>query len=251
MKNKLLLLFVILLSVSCVRQRKLVYFQSKSEKTEYEYLLESRRTARIEPLDLLYIHIGSIDQPQYNFFTQEKQGFNGITEESMSVLGFTVNDSGNIILPVVGNVRLKGLTLEEAAKAIKDVVKDVVSNPIVSIRFVNNTITVLGEVARPGAYTYTKQQINLFNALGLAGDITEYGNKNKVVLIREKEKVIHKYYLDLTKDNIFKSEFYYLRPNDIIYVQPLRVRRFAARDPYALIISSVTAVLLLLTFFKK
>ncbi len=245
-------LLIILLFGSCVPQRKIVYFQSKNEKKEYDYLVESKRNIKIEPLDLLYISIGSTDQPGYNFFNLDKQNFNAITEQSLSILGYTVNDSGYIYLPILGKIRLQGLTLNQAESVIKNFTKNVLTNPIVSVHFVNNTVTILGEVDKPGTYTYVKGQLTIYNALGLANDITEYGNRRKVALIRETNKTIHKYYLDLTTDDIFKSDYYYLRPNDVLYVEPLKIRRFGMKEyPFTLIVSAVTSVFLILYYVKK
>ncbi|HEV7230482.1 MAG TPA: polysaccharide export protein, partial [Bacteroidia bacterium] len=127
-----------------------------------------------------------------------------------------------------------------------------ISHPVVSVKFVNNNITILGEVAKAGTYAYPNEKLSLFNALGLAGDITEYGNRKKVTLIRESNNSIHKYNLDLTQDDIFKSEFYYLRPNDVVYVEPLKIRRFGMKEyPFTLIVSAITSAFLILYYVKK
>ncbi len=252
MKTIYFLLATILFFASCVPQRKIVYFQSENEKKEYDYLVESKRIVKIEPFDLLYIGIGSADQSGYNFFNQEKQNFNSVSEQSLSVLGYTVSDSGYIQLPILGKIKVQGLTLDQASSVIKEYTKNVLTNPIVSIRFVNNTVTILGEVDKPGTYTYTKGQLTIFNALGLANDITEYGNRRKVAVIRETNKTIHKSYLDLTTDDIFKSDYYYLRPNDVLYVEPLRIRRFGMKEyPFTLVVSSITSAFLILYYVKK
>ncbi len=142
--------------------------------------------------------------------------------------------------------------MDEAANTIKNFTKNVLNNPIVSVRFSNSNVTILGEVLRPGTYPYYKEQLNVFFALGLAGDITEYGNRRRVVLIRERNKIINKYELDLTKDEIFKSDYYYLRPNDVLYVAPLKIRRFGMREyPFPLLFSAVTSTFLILNYFKK
>lgn len=252
MRNNYFYLVLIVLASSCVPQRKMVYVQSVDEKAKYEYVVENQKNIRIEPFDQLYISIGSIDQQGYNFFSQEKQNFNSLSEQSLLVLGYTVNDSGCVNLPVIGKIKLQGQTMDEAEVTLKEATKNVLNQPIVSVRFVNNSITVLGEVLKPGNHLFTSQQLTIFRALGLAGDITEYGNRKKVVLIREKNRVIHKYHLDLTDDKIFKSDYYYLRPNDVLYVEPLKIRRFGMREyPFNLIVSSVTAFFLILYYVKK
>jgi polysaccharide biosynthesis/export protein len=245
-------LFISTLFVSCVPQKKVVYVQSPNEKAEYEFLVKNKKSLRIEPFDMLYISIKSLDQDGYNFFHQEGGSNMTVSDASLSIMSYTVSDSGTITLPILGRLKLQGQTLDEAANTIKNFTKNVLNNPIVSVRFANNSVTVLGEVLRPGTYPYFKEQLNIFYALGLAGDISEYGNRRKVILIREKNKIINKYELDLTKDEIFKSDFYYLRPNDILYVSPLKIRRFGMKEyPLALILSAVTSAFLILNYFKK
>jgi polysaccharide export outer membrane protein len=252
MRNYYYFLLIILFFASCVPQRKMVYVQSPNEKAEYEFLVKNKKSLRIEPFDMLYISINSLDQSGYNFFHQETGGTMTVSDASLSILSYTVSDSGTITLPILGKLKLQGLTLDEAANSIKNFTKNVLNNPIVSVRFANNSVTVLGEVSKPGTYPYFKEQLNIFFALGLAGDITEYGNRKKVTLIREKNKIINKYELDLTTDEIFKSDFYYLRPNDVLYVEPLRIRRFGMKEyPIALILSAVTSAFLILNYFKK
>jgi polysaccharide export outer membrane protein len=252
MRNFCYFLLFVVFFASCVPQRKMVYVQSPNEKAEYEFLVKNKKSLRIEPFDMLYISINSLDQSGYNFFHQENGGTMTVSDASLSILSYTVSDSGTITLPILGKLKLQGLTLDEAANSIKNFTKNVLNNPIVSVRFANNSITVLGEVSKPGTYPYFKEQLNIFYALGLAGDITEYGNRRKVTLIREKNKIINKYELDLTKDEIFKSDYYYLRPNDVLYVEPLRIRRFGMKEyPIALLLSAITSAFLILNYFKK
>ena len=246
------LLLLALFIQGCVPQRQIVYVQSPADKkAEHEYTAGAKRTVLIQPNDVLYINISSADPLTYNLFSQERLNYTSITESSLAVLGFTVNDSGEVQLPVVGKIRLKGLNIADATDTIRLKVKSVISNPLVSVRFINNTITVLGEVAHPGSYTYASEQITIFKALGLAGDINEYGNRREVVLVREENKIIHKYTVDITKDNLFTSNFYYLRPNDVLYIAPLKRRRLGITAiPYELFISLVTSVFLVMYYVK-
>jgi polysaccharide export outer membrane protein len=253
MKHILLFCVLVFSMISCVPHRKILYVQSALAKTEYDYAVGSKKSLKIEPFDVLYISILSgSDHPGFNFFRQDKLNFNSLTEASLGVLSYSVNDSGNVVLPVVGEIKIKGLTLNEAAVVIRKATQKEIIDPVVSVKFVNSSVTILGEVTKPGTYPYQNEKLNLFYAIGLAGDITEYGNRKKVVLIRETNNAVHKYCLDLTQDDIFKSDFYYLRPNDILYVEPLRIRRFGMKEyPFALIVSAVTSAFLVLYYVKK
>ncbi len=254
MRNCFFILLFANFLTACVPHSKIVYVQSSTDKAKYEYFSESKKSVKIEPFDVLYISINSADGEHsgYNFFNEDKQHYNSVSELSLSVLSYTVNDSGNIILPVVGKIKMQDLTLTEAALLIKEKTKKEISDPIVSVKFVNSTVTLLGEVAKPGTYAYQNEKLTVFYALGMAGDITEYGNRKKVVLIRESNNIVHKYFLDLTQDAIFQSDFYYLRPNDVLYVEPLRIRRFGMKEyPFALVASLITSALLVLFYVKK
>ncbi|MEO6904088.1 MAG: polysaccharide biosynthesis/export family protein [Bacteroidia bacterium] len=256
-KSYFFLLFCVITLFSCVPQRKIVYVQSNEDRTAYEYLVKNKKSLRIEPFDMLYISIGSLDQQGYNFFDQQKgsSAAISISESSLAILSYTVNDSGYISLPILGKLKLKGLTVDEASVSIKNFTKNVLNNPIVTVRFVNNSITVLGEVARPGSYNYYNEQLNIFHALGLAGDITEYGNRRKITLMREKNNIIYKYHLDVTKDEIYKSDYYYLRPNDVIYIEPLKIRRWGVRNfnelPLNVLFTGITTAVTTYLLYKS
>jgi len=250
MRNFYFLLATMFFLGSCVPQRKVVYVQPSKDHLENNNSWSgNKRNIKIDAFDMLYIKVATIDQPEYNFFNEENK--NLISEASLSVTSYTVDELGFVNLPVIGKVKLKDLTLEEASQAVKVALKDVLNTPIVSVRFVNNSITILGEVLRAGTYPYTTEHINVFRAIGLAGDIMEYGDRKNVILIRERGKEIQKYRLDLTKDDIFRSEYYYLRPNDVLYVPPLKIRRFGMKDiPFALILTFVNTLVVTLVYAK-
>jgi polysaccharide export outer membrane protein len=195
---------------SCVSQKRIVYIQQSDNKESY---VNHRNDLLIKPFDLLYINVTSLDQQGYNFFSQDKGAFT-VTSELLNVISYTVSDSGEVKLPVVGKVKLSGMTLDQAEQTIENTYHNYLNNPSVSIRFVNNLVTILGQVGRPGTYPFQTPHINIFNALGLAGDITEYGDRRRVTIIREeKNNEIKRYTLDLTKDDILQSNNLYVRPN--------------------------------------
>ena len=241
---------------SCVPQKKIIYLQSKGETIQNEnFLNKTKKDTKIEAFDQLYISINSLDQTGYNPFKQEAITTNSLTEPAFSVLNYTVNDSGNVFLPFLGRVKLQGYTLDQAAELIQIACKKILNNAAVTIHFVNNSVTVLGEVQHPGTYTYLKGQLNIFRAIGFAGDISEYGNRKNVLLIREQGDKIYKYHLDLTKNDIIGSDYYYLRPNDILYVQPLWIRRWGIQKfndlPFTTIFTGVTTAITTYLLYKS
>ncbi len=244
-KSFFYLLFTVVV-ISCVPQKKIVYLQTQKNNNVASHQTAKKRDTRIEPGDQLYITFNSLDQVGYNPFKQENSSTTQLSESALSVISYTVNDSGYVFLPFIGSIKVQDCSLDESAIIMQQTCKNILNNPAVSVHYVNNSWTILGEVQRPGTYTYAKNQLNVFKAIGLAGDITEYGNRRKVVLIREQGDTIHKYNLDLTRNDIVASEFYYLKPNDIIYVEPLRIRRLGIRQfndlPINLVFTGMTTV---------
>ncbi|MCB0395329.1 MAG: polysaccharide export protein [Flavobacteriales bacterium] len=250
MKNACLVISLLVLMASCVPQKRMIYIQP-TKNTTYNWTGNKQRL-KISTFDMLYIKVTTTDNPEYNFFSEENKLSASITDASLAVTAYTVDESGFVKLPVIGKVQVLDMTVEEAAVAIQEALKVVLTTPIVTVRYVNNSITILGEVNRAGTYTYTTENMNIFKALGMAGDISEYGDRRHVVLVREQGKQIIKRRIDLTKDDLFKSEYYYLRPNDVIYVSPLKVRRFGMTEiPYSLIVSVGNSVLVAMVFYLQ
>ncbi|MDO9510860.1 MAG: polysaccharide biosynthesis/export family protein [Bacteroidales bacterium] len=249
------LLLAAFIMVSCVPQRKIKYFQSAEGQAKLAiFEAPGGEGYRVNKGDNLYIKVQSIDEKTYKFFNAEgsqnyaSQAYN---EAGMYLTSYAVSDSGTIEFPFVGTVFVEGLTLEEIKTRIQKVVSQYLLETTVIVKLVNFKITILGEVKNPGHYVIYQDKINIFEAIGRANDLTVFGNKNAVILVRQSEKGSEIHEIDLTKRDILASEFFYLQPNDIIYIEPLRGKQFAFADfPYALIFSSITTTLLILSYFK-
>jgi polysaccharide export outer membrane protein len=246
---KIYFIFLIaFLTVSCVSQKRMIYIQQNNNKESYTNI---RSDLLIKPFDLLYINVTSLDQQGYNFFAQDKGSY-AVTTELLNVISYTVSDSGEVKLPVIGKIKINGLSLDQAEKVIENAYRSSLNNPSASIRFVNNLVTILGQVSRPGTYPFQTPHINIFNAIGLAGDITEYGDRKRVTIIREeKNNEIKRFTLDLTSDDILQSSNLYVRPNDVIFVEPLKTRWWGMQHfPFELIFSAITTALLIYSVTK-
>ena len=244
-----LLLFLtglILATVSCVTNKQAVYVQpGKENKVDFNAIQKKPRT--IQPGDELYINISSDDLTTNIFRTQFSNSY--LSRDVITLISFDVNEEGYIRLGTIGNIYLKGLTLDEASKVVEKTLNGIISNPMVSIKFVNKTITVLGAVERPGKYEYYDHRINIFQALGFAGDISQYGNRKKVMLVREKNNVITRNYIDLTNENLLGSSGYYIKSGDVIYVEPLKRRHWDMDTfPFTLVLSAASTVILVLSY---
>lgn len=221
---------VIILMSGCSSTKNVAYFQNSSsanlEASKFLY------DARIMPKDVLTITVSTTDDEAAVPFnmtvpTPLTQGQRSSYSQAM-LQSYLVDNDGNIDFPKVGSVHLGGLTKAEAEKLIQDKIKPYMNeseNPIVTVRMTNYKISVLGEVNRQGMYTVGNEKINILEALALAGDLTIYGVRTNVKLIREDatgQKTIH--VLDLTDANIINSPYYYLQQNDIVYVEPNKVK---------------------------
>jgi polysaccharide biosynthesis/export protein len=248
------LIFMILLFLNgCISQKKVEYLYDKKQNTS-EFNSKPSEIPKIKPGDELYIRVSSFDESTYNFFITQAEGRaqNYPNDLSVSLVSYGVNDSGYIYFPVLNKVYLAGKTIEEANETLQQLLSEYFRQPNVTVSFVAKKITVLGEIRNPGYFTYTNARISIFQALGMAGDITVLGNKKKILIIRENKDKVLKNYVDLTSDDIVGSEFYYLQPNDVVFVAPARARQWSiSSTPIQLILTSITTLILLLNYFDN
>jgi len=155
--------------------------------------------------------------------------------------GYLVDINGDINFPVLGTLKLSGLTKSQAISYLYDKLSPYLKKPIVTIQFMNYKITVLGEVARPGQYSISNERVTVLDALGLAGDMTIYGRRNNLLITRETNGKLEFVRLNLNKDDVFKSRYFYLQQNDVIYVEPNSVKSIASQN-ISLYISSISAL---------
>lgn len=218
-----LLLVVFTSLVSCTSPSKMVYL-NQSSKIESNVKFETT----LQPDDQLLIIVTS-ENPEaaspYNLKTISYQGNseNVIPQERNQA--YIVDQEGNIEFPMLGTIKVGGLTRIEATNKIKELLKNGhISDPIVNVRLLNFKISVLGEVAKPGVYQISGERITLVEGLALAGDLTIYGKRNNILLIREKNGVKTYERIDITKTDFINSPNYYLSQNDVIYVEPNKTK---------------------------
>lgn len=243
-KTGVLVLSISLLT-SCVTQRDVEYIQDSNKEIKSfdepefpEYRLKSN--------DELYIKINSLDEAAANIFSNATQQPMSLDPYGTSMLSYSVDQEGFLLLPVIGNVFVKGKSLPEVSFILRDSLKNVLNQPIVTVKLVNRYVTILGEVNAPGHVTYSQEKLSIFDAIGLAGDITDYGNREKVILIRNENGDNIRANINLNRSEILASGLYYLRPNDIVYVKPLRNKFWGMRQfPWTVFFSTITTGLLI------
>lgn len=180
----------------------------------------------IQKSDILSITVSDLNPDAAAIINSPNAGGSTPGAAAAAPIGYLVNTEGNIQFPMIGNVKAEGLTKnqlkDKIGKALVD--KKILLDPIISIRFVNFRVTVLGEVNHPTVVTVPNEKISLLEALGLAGDMTIYAKRNNVLIIREAndQKIIKR--LDLNSDELFTSPYYYLQSNDIVYVEPNKAK---------------------------
>jgi polysaccharide export outer membrane protein len=239
---------VILLAGSCVPIKKLSYVQEdktmRTQQMENMYFIDGAADNEIRPADELYIRVTSADEGQ--------TAFNDASSERMydpSVISYTVDEEGYIKLPYVSRIKLSGLTLVEASDKMEEELSQYLYFPSVFVRFVNNKVTILGEVGNPGVYVFNYKSINILQAIGYAGDIGIFGNRREVLIVRDQGDYRSKHVVDLTSDVLLTSPYYMLKSNDIIYVEPLKSKKWGMEEfPYDLLFSLVSLTVVVLTF---
>lgn len=211
---------ILILFSSCGSRKSMVYFQPDSSKINTLY---EQYVPRIQPNDILTIVVTAAD-PKVTapFNPVSSMGAGAISQQMDLALRptYTVDNEGNIVLPMLGKVKVSGLTRIEAIEKIRGELGQYIKDPGVNINFNNFRISVLGEVARPGSFIMPTERVTVLDALGMAGDLTIRGIRENVMLIRETDgqKTMHR--LDLTQQSTLNSPYYYLAQNDVIYVEP-------------------------------
>jgi polysaccharide biosynthesis/export protein len=235
------LIFVLFFS-SCLPQP---YVQS-DRITDREFVGQQLDNL-ISPGDELFIRISSADEEQAVVSFQDQGG-----RIDPTLLSHTVSDDGTIKLPYINRIQLAGLTLEQASDEIESALSQFLFIPSAYVRFINTKVTVLGEVRSPGVYVFNYKNINILQAIGYAEDITDFGNRRKVLVIREEGVTRTKTYVDLTTDDLLESEHYLIKSDDIIFVEPLKRKVFGiATVPYNLLISLVTTGIFVYSFITN
>lgn len=220
------LAMVSLVLVSCRSTKNVVYLQDVDPLKQQE--IEQKYEVIIHKDDLLAIMVNSKDPELAVPFNMPLVTYELGKETSGQnrVLGYLVDSNGYIDFPILGQLYVEGLTRLQLTDLIKRrlIEEDLIKDPIVTIQFLNFKISVMGEVARPGSFTISGDRITLLEALSMAGDLTIYGRRDRVAVIREKDGIRTVLFHDLRSAELFNSPCYYLQQNDIVYVEPNKAK---------------------------
>ena len=230
LRKELLLLLSVLMMCSCVSRKQLTYFRTLSPDNAKE--INEQLSALPEPTvkinDALIITVTALDPEAvlpYNLPSVSYATPTSSTEPTVaSYQYYTVDAQGCIDFPVLGKLHVEGLTKSEVIRLVQQKLEGQIVNPIVSMRFLNAKVTVLGEVRSPGNYSLNNGRMTLLEALGAAGDITQYGRRDNVLVIRDTRGELEFARLDLSTNDLFASPYFYLQQNDVVVVEPNQAR---------------------------
>lgn len=261
MKTSLIFLIVLLVLCGCTR-RNLTYLSDLEDESfikyhkEYEELIINMTELRFQPDDLLTITVTSLNPEANSLFNKGEiiPVSNTATPSTSGVYkeGYLVDKEGFVDFPVLGRIKVGGYTKSEVKSNLTTELQNYLKSPIVHIRHLNYRITVIGEVKNPATFTIPSENINIFEALGMAGDMTAYGKRENVMIIREESGVRKVTKVDLSKKNILNSPYFYLKQNDVVYVEPDKARAEEAstkRNNISMGLSVASLLVLVLTRF--
>lgn len=212
----LIIIYIVISTVSCVSYSKLSYINDI--ETLGEPIVNPRTPKIIMPYDNLFIRVISIDEQTIKIFSTSE----GSVGTSPSFVTYLVDENGNILFPFVGSINVGGLTISQANQKIQTELNEYVSNTTIIVKSVENKISIMGEVQNPGVYTFTQNQLTIYEALALGGGLTRYGNRRNIAVIRQENGKILYNKLDVSDSKIASKEIYYIQSNDVIVVEPMR-----------------------------
>lgn len=213
-RQLLAFLIIFLLFTSCGSKKDIVYFQNAKD---FETLVDTDTfTPKFKVNDIVSVFVSTFDLEAVKPFNMYKS----VGENQSEIVDYIIDINGNIDYPVLGKIKLIGLSVEEAKALFKEKLSDYLKDPIVNIRILNFRISVLGQVNTPGRYDVSGERITLLEAIAMAGDLNIKGERTNVLVIRDFNGTKTYSRFDLTSKELFSSPVYYLTQNDVVYVQP-------------------------------
>lgn len=257
-RRSVLFMIVLLASVlgSCVSEKSVTFFRDFDAGVDARDVQQADDEYRIKPNDNLYVSVKTINPEVNEMFTTGDGGGMGSSNiygspAGQHILGYQVDNNGDITLPIMGAVNVGGRTLKEAKEQIQIRSNEYLKDADIQIRLLNFKVSVLGEVRNPGLFYNYNNTLTVLEAVGMAGGTTEFANLNDVIVVRQNEDKVHPYKLDLTSKDILYSEAFYLNPNDVIVIRPQQLKNFRLNASfYTVGLSALSTILLIINFFR-
>ena len=244
---------------SCVPQKKMLYLKDAemaAGNVSKEYVNDRSVNYRLQPGDNLFIRVmNTIDERSAAALMGGESGGRSnylSSDASIYLQSYTLDEEGCIEMPLTGKIELKNLTVDEAKDKLQTELDKYVNQTTLIVKLSNFNLTVLGEVSRPGMFKVYQSQINLFEAISMAGNMTNFAKKDEVKIVRQTENGSEIVLVDMGQADILTSPYYYLKPNDIIIVEPLKIKQWGFTTfPYSTVFSIVTLGVTLYSIFRK
>ncbi len=243
------------LFASCVPQKKMLYLkeaQMLSENQSINYVNERSVDYKLQPGDNLYIRfVNIVDQGGTSSLNGEFTRTSS-SDASIYLQSYTIDEEGFIELPLIGKIVVRNLTVDEAKALLQTELDKYINQTTIIVKLSNFNLTVLGEVKNPGMYKVYQSQINLFEAVALAGNMTNFAKNSAVKIIRQTDNGSEIVTVDMGSADILSSPYYYLKPNDIVYVEPMKIKQWGfTAFPYATVFSIISLVVTVYALFRK
>ena len=239
--NVTILVYILLFSFSsCVTNKNLEYINTDNlqlNSTSFNYIVQKE--------DLLSVQISSTTKSDYDFFNLQETSNPQLMNQNPYLYGYLVKPDGFVNLPMIGNIKVEDFTISEVENVIKQIASSYFKDPIVKVNLLNFKVSILGEVNSPGEYNIVRSNQNVLHLIGKANDLTEFANRKKVKIIRNDSDNFSKIiYLDLTDPKILNDKNFFLNPQDIVYIEPLRKKFYSVNSLYNAVSVSISAITL-------
>lgn len=250
----IIILVAVLFGSGCTQYKKVVYMRDHYEVKDTamrSISIEESGDMKLMTGDNLYVNVYGVDLGQIEIFKKQNSYNQNFTEYSLAMQGYIIDRSGEIELPIVGKLKVVGKTLSEAKDLIQNSIDEYIVGAVVEVRLLSFQVTVLGEVRRPGTYTFINRDVCILDALGKAGDVLDFGDRANLLVVRKNNGKAQTIQLDLTASNFFNETGYWLEPNDIVYVKPMRSKMININGTtISIVLAGLTTLILFLTYMQ-
>lgn len=247
-------LFIVLITmtvISCIPQRETVLLQDV-EGSQLNQLESITDRYYLQPNDQLFISVSTPDPKLSEFFNHSRSATGGGAQQNQNFYYYLIDDAMNIDFPYVGQVNLTGCNIKMAKVKVQEALKPFLKEYSLTVKLASNKFTALGEFRSQGVHDMGKEQITIFEAIGKAGGVSPYGKRKQLKLLRQLPSGPVTYTVDLTDKNIVNSDYYYIYPNDMLYVRPMKAKQWGIGETFSLgMVSAALALYLTITQLTK
>lgn len=253
-KTIIWLSLIFLMISSCIPQKKMLYMRIKSDAdTLTEFVNDRVVTYKVQNGDNLYIKIVSMDETTNDILNPMGSGGGGGSSAGGGnyLNSYTISEEGYLEFPLVGKIYVKNLTIEEITDLLTENLNKFIKEFVVIVKLVNFNITILGEVSSPGQYNIYQTDINLFEAIAMAGDMTDFSIRDQVTVIRKTKNGSSVHEVDMSSKSFLSSDYFYLQPDDIVYIKPIKMKQFAFTTfPYGMVMGTISFIIAMVALLK-